>query len=83
MFRIGKPYIIGEFGREWDWSKNLMISHEMDIDFKRGFVVWFVFPDSGYSYELVVEYFDTRGMTPYFGLLEKLVIECLPLVMAL
>ena len=31
---FGKPYIIGEFGREWDWSKNFDdFSHEMDIVF--------------------------------------------------
>lgn len=64
---FGKPYIIGEFGREWDWSKNFDdFAHEMDIDFKRG--VWYglfsptpVTPMSWWW-----EYFDVRGLTPYY-----------------
>lgn len=64
---FGKPYIIGEFSREWDWSKNFDdFSHEMDVDFKRG--VWYglfsptpVTPMSWWW-----EYFDVRGLTPYY-----------------
>lgn len=64
---FGKPYIIGEFSREWDWSKNFDdFSHEMDVDFKRG--VWYglfsptpVTPMSWWW-----EYFDARGLTPYY-----------------
>ncbi|HKI70061.1 MAG TPA: cellulase family glycosylhydrolase, partial [Verrucomicrobiae bacterium] len=33
--RYGKPFVIGEFGFEWDWSKNFDdFAPEMDSDFK-------------------------------------------------
>ena len=38
--QFGKPYVIGEFSREWDWSKNFNdFADEMDADFKRG--LWY------------------------------------------
>lgn len=64
---FGKPYIIGEFSREWDWSKNFdEFADEMDIDFKRG--IWYgVFsPTPVTPMSWWWEYFDVRGMTPYY-----------------
>lgn len=63
----GKPYIIGEFGYEWDWSKNFNdFADEMDFDFKRG--LWYglfsstpVTPMSWWW-----EFFENRGMMSYF-----------------
>ena len=35
-----KPYVIGEYGYEYDWSKNFnLFGNEMDSDFKRG--LWY------------------------------------------
>lgn len=64
---FGKPYVIGEFGYEWDWSKNFDdFGEEMDFDFKRG--LWYglfsstpVVPMSWWW-----EYFENRGMMTYF-----------------
>lgn len=64
---FGKPYIIGEFGREWDWSKNFDdFSHEMDIDFKRGLWYGLFSPTPVTPMSWWWEYFDTRGLTPYY-----------------
>jgi hypothetical protein len=64
---FGKPYIIGEFGCEWDWSKNFDdFSHEMDIDFKRGLWYGIFSPTPVTPMSWWWEYFDARRMTPYF-----------------
>ena len=63
----GKPYVIGEFGYEWDWSKNFDdFADEMEADFRRG--LWYglfsstpVAPMSWWW-----EWFDNRGMVSYF-----------------
>ena len=63
----GKPYVIGEFSYEWDWSKNFDdFAEDMDLDFKRG--LWYglfsstpITPMSWWW-----EYFENRGMVPYF-----------------
>jgi hypothetical protein len=64
---FGKPYVIGEFGFEWDWSKNFDdFATDMDLDFKHG--LWFgmfaptpILPMSWWW-----EYFENRGMMSYF-----------------
>lgn len=64
---FGKPYIIGEFGYEWDWSKNFDdFAEGMDTDFRRG--LWFgVFkPTPVTPMSWWWEYFDQRNMIPYF-----------------
>ena len=34
---FGKPYVIGELGYEWDWSKNFdHFATDMDLDYKHG-----------------------------------------------
>lgn len=64
---FGKPYVIGEFGYEWDWSKNFdEFADEMDFDFKRGlwyglFVSTPITPMSWWW-----EYFEDRGLVSYF-----------------
>jgi len=64
---FGKPYVIGEFGYEWDWSKNFdEFAEGMDTDYRRG--LWYglftstpILPMSWWW-----EYFEDRGMTTYF-----------------
>lgn len=63
----GKPYIIGEFGREWDWSKNFDdFADEMDIDFRRGLWYGVFSPTPVLPLSWWWEYFDARGMTSYY-----------------
>ena len=64
---FGKPYVIGEFGYEWDWSKNFdEFADGMDFDFKRG--LWYGLftstPVSPMSWWW--EYFEDRNLIPYF-----------------
>ena len=62
-----KPFAIGEFGYEWDWSKNFNdFAVEMDADFKKG--LWYglfnltpILPMSWWW-----EFFENRGMMAYF-----------------
>jgi hypothetical protein len=62
-----KPYIIGEFGYEWDWSKNFDdFAYGMDIDFKRGLWYGLFSPTPVLPMSWWWEYFDARRMTPYF-----------------
>ena len=64
---FNKPYIIGEFGHEWDWSKNFDdFSAGMDIDFKRGLWYGVFSPTPVLPMSWWWEYFDARGLTPYF-----------------
>lgn len=61
-----KPYVIGEYSYEWDWSKNFDdFAPQMDSDFKRG--LWYglfastpILPMSWWW-----EYFDNRGTDTY------------------
>ncbi|RVU03004.1 DUF5060 domain-containing protein [Mucilaginibacter limnophilus] len=63
----GKPYVIGEFGYEYDWSKNFdEFAKGMDSDFKRG--LWYglfsstpILPMSWWW-----EYFNNRGTDAYY-----------------
>lgn len=65
--KFGKPYIIGEFGREWDWSKNFDdIADEMDADFRRGLWYGLFSPTPVAPMSWWWEYFDNRKLVPYF-----------------
>ena len=65
--KYNKPYVIGESGYEWDWSKNFNVfAGEMDGDFKRA--LWFgmfsptpILPMSWWW-----EFFENRGMMSYY-----------------
>ncbi|MBE8712452.1 DUF5060 domain-containing protein [Sphingobacterium hungaricum] len=62
-----KPYIIGEFGFEWDWQKNFDdFSHGMEVDFKRGLWYGIFSPTPVLPMSWWWEYFENRGMTAYF-----------------
>lgn len=63
----GKPYVIGEFGYEWDWSKNFDdFGDDMDNDFRRGLWYGVFSPTPLTPMSWWWEYFDNRGMVPYF-----------------
>ena len=64
--KFGKPYIIGEFGYEWDWSKNFDdFADGMNMDFSRG--LWYgLFCDTPVTpMSWWWEWFDEHGMIPY------------------
>lgn len=61
--RYGKPYVIGEFGYEWDWSKNFDdFGSNMDSDFKRGLWLGLFSPTPVLPMSWWWEYFENRGM---------------------
>jgi hypothetical protein len=67
VYEYKKPYIIGEFGYEWDWSKNFDdFSAGMNIDFKRGLWYGIFSPTPVLPMSWWWEYFDVRGLTPYY-----------------
>ena len=62
-----KPYVIGEFGFEWDWSKNFDdFAEGMDTDYRRGLWYGMFSPTPILPLSWWWEYFDNRGMTVYF-----------------
>lgn len=65
--RHNKPFVWGEFGYEWDWNKDFsVIGEEMDFDYKRGLWYGLFSPTPILPMSWWWEYFDERGMTPYF-----------------
>ena len=65
--RHGKPYIIVEVGYEWDWSKNFdNFAEEMETDFRRGLWYGLLSPTPVAPMSWWWEWFDNRGMVPYF-----------------
>lgn len=64
---FAKPYIIGEFGYEWDWSKNFDdFAGGMDSDFRRGLWQGLFNPTPVTPMSWWWEYFDNRDMVRYF-----------------
>ncbi len=62
-----KPYIIGESGYEWDWSKNFNdFGDEMDGDFKRALWYGLFSPTPVLPMSWWWEFFENRGMMSYF-----------------
>lgn len=65
--RHGKPYVIGEFSYEWDWSKNFNdFAEDMDLDFKRGLWYGLFSPTPVTPMSWWWEFFQDRGLVPYF-----------------
>ncbi|TDO19383.1 DUF5060 domain-containing protein [Pedobacter duraquae] len=61
-----KPYVIGEYGYEYDWSKNFdEFAPEMDSDFKRGLWYGLFSPTPILPLSWWWEYFDNRGTDKY------------------
>ncbi len=63
-----KPYVIGEFGYEWDWQKNFNdFGDEMDRDFKRGLWYGLFSPTPVLPMSWWWEFFESRGMMQHFN----------------
>lgn len=61
-----KPYVIGEYGYEYDWSKNFnLFADEMDSDFKRGLWYGLFSPTPVLPLSWWWEFFDDRGTDAY------------------
>lgn len=77
--KFGKPYIIGEYGYEWDWSKNFDdFADGMDMDFRRGLWYGLFSPTPVTPMSWWWEYFDNRNMQRFFrapALVNKEMIE--------
>lgn len=66
--KFQKPYVIGEFGYEYDWQKNFdLFADEMDSDFKRGLWYGLFSPTPILPLSWWWEYFDKRGTDKYLG----------------
>jgi len=62
-----KPYVIGEFAFEWNWGKDFNeFADDMDLDFKRGLWYGLFSPTPFLPMSWWWEYFEDRGMNPYF-----------------
>lgn len=63
-----KPYVIGEFAYEWDWSKDFnLFAAEMDSDFKRGLWYGLFSPTPVLPMSWWWEYFNRRGTDAYIA----------------
>ena len=68
-----KPYVIGEAGFEWDWSKNFNdIAKDMDGDFKRALWLGLFSPTPILPMSWWWEFFEDRGMMSYFKLVNEM-----------
>lgn len=66
--QFNKPYVIGEYGYEYDWSKNFdLFADEMDSDFKRGLWYGLFTPTPILPMSWWWEYFDNRGTDKYIS----------------
>jgi len=71
--RHGKPYVIGESGFEWDWSKNFdAFAEDMVYDFKRGLWYGLFSPTPILPLSWWWEYFDEKQVTPYFAAVREI-----------
>jgi len=60
--RTGKPHVIGEFGYEWDWSKDFnTFADRMDRDFERGLWLGLLSETPVLPLSWWWEYFNERG----------------------
>ena len=63
-----KPFVIGEYGYEWDWSRDFGdYAAGMDGDFKKGLWLGLFSPTPILPMSWWWEYFDNRKMTPYIS----------------
>lgn len=70
---FGKPYVIGEYGYEYDWSKNFnLFAAEMDSDFKRGLWYGLFSPTPVLPLSWWWEFFDDRGTDAYIARVRKI-----------
>lgn len=68
-----KPYVIGEFGFEWDWSINFNdVKAGMVGDFKKGLWYGLFSPTPVMPMSWWWEYFDEHGTTAYFAHVQEI-----------
>jgi hypothetical protein len=66
--KYNKPYVIGESGYEWDWSKNFNdFAADMDDDFKHALWLGMFSPTPVLPMSWWWEFFENRGMMTYFN----------------
>ena len=66
--RYGKPFVVGEFGYDWDWNNiNESIGPQLDYDFKRGLWYGLFSPTPVMPMTWWWEFFDDRGTIEYFA----------------
>lgn len=71
-----KPYVIGEYGYEYDWQKNFdLFADEMDSDFKRGLWYGLFSPTPILPLSWWWEYFDDRGTDAYLSRVRTILDE--------
>jgi hypothetical protein len=71
--KYNKPYVIGEAGYEWDWSKNFNdFAEDMDGDFKRALWLGMFSPTPVLPMSWWWEFFENRGMMSYFMPVSKM-----------
>jgi hypothetical protein len=64
----GKPYVIGEYSYEWDWTKDFKsFAPQMDADFKNGLWLGLFSPTPVLPMTWWWEFFDERKLTTYFA----------------
>jgi len=64
----GKPYMIGEFGYDWDWKNDFSkFADKMDRDFRQGLWLGMFSPTPVLPMTWWWEFFDERGMTAYYA----------------
>ena len=67
-YKHKKPFVIGEFGYEWDWNLNFStMAVEKVYDYKRGLWYGMFTPTPILPMSWWWEFFDDRGITPYFN----------------
>lgn len=68
-----KPYVIGEFGYEWDWNVNFYeIADEKINDYKRGLWYGLFSPTPILPMSWWWEFFDEMDVRDYFGNVRKI-----------
>lgn len=71
-----KPYVIGEYGYEYDWQKNFdLFADEMDSDFKSGLWYGLFSPTPILPLSWWWEYFDNRGTDAYLSRVRTILDE--------
>ena len=66
--RQGKPYVIGEFAHEWDWSKDFnLFAGAMDHEYELGLWLGLFSPTPILPMTWWWEFFDERHLTPYLA----------------
>lgn len=74
--RFDKPYVIGEFAYDWDWSKDFnLTAAEFDQDFKRGLWYGLFSPTPILPMTWWWEFFDHRGTTSYIARVKEIYIH--------